>query len=111
MKGVAFIWSLFYRSYYARPLEASLCFVKKKEILNERSRVCKLVSKHKNDQLNPSKHNIYEHTQGRNTNKLSQLGKSWNSFTYQLVNITIFWLYLKVMIFKSIYLSHLISVL
>ena len=48
----------------ARPLEAkaTLSCAKKKEILSERSRVLQVVSEYINDQLNPSKHNIYDHT-------------------------------------------------
>ena len=38
-----------------------LSCIKKKEILSERSRVLKVVSEYINDQLNPSKHNIYDH--------------------------------------------------
>ena len=44
----------------ARPLEATLSCAKKKEILNERNMVLKVLSEYINDQLNLSKHNIYD---------------------------------------------------
>ena len=45
-----------------RPLQATLSCAKKKELLSERSRVLQVVSEYVSDQLNPSKHNIYENT-------------------------------------------------
>ena len=56
-------WSLFYRSYYNfQIIRSYLSFVNKNEILNEKSRILKLVPEYVNDQLTSSKHNIYEHT-------------------------------------------------